>query len=67
MAHKPKNANIDIRQTARVFDEQASVDEVLNDDDILGQKNRLLYREQVDNRKGKKRYKQYDDERRKNK
>ena len=28
MARKPKNANIDIRQTARVFDEQAFVDGV---------------------------------------
>ena len=26
MVRKPKNANIDIRQTARVFDEQAFVD-----------------------------------------
>ena len=35
MARKPKNANIDIRQTARVFDEQAFVDGVFNDDYIL--------------------------------
>lgn len=35
MAWKPKNANIDIRQTARVFDEQAFVDGVFNDDYIL--------------------------------
>jgi len=27
MVRKPKNANIDIRQNARVFDEQAFVDE----------------------------------------
>ena len=32
MARKPKNANIDIRQTARVFDEQALVDGVFNYD-----------------------------------
>ena len=35
MARKPKNANIDIRQTARVFDEQEFVDGVFNDDYIL--------------------------------
>lgn len=35
MALKPKNANIDVRQTARVFDEQAFVDGVFNDDYIL--------------------------------
>lgn len=35
MARKPKNANIDIRHTARVFDEQAFVDGVFNDDYIL--------------------------------
>ena len=35
MARKPKNANIDIRQTARVFDEQTFVDGVFNDDYIL--------------------------------
>ena len=35
MARKPKNANIDIRQTARAFDEQAFVDGVFNDDYIL--------------------------------
>lgn len=35
MARKPKNANIDIRQTARVFDAQAFVDGVFNDNYIL--------------------------------
>lgn len=35
MARKPKDTNIDIRQTARVFDEQAFVDGVFNDDYIL--------------------------------
>lgn len=35
MARKPKNANIDIRQTAKVFNEQAFVDGVFNDDYIL--------------------------------
>ena len=35
MARKPKNANMDIRQTARVFDEQTFVDGVFNDDYIL--------------------------------
>lgn len=35
MARNPKNANIDIRQPARVFDEQAFVDGVFNDDYIL--------------------------------
>ena len=35
MARKPKNANIDIRQTARVFDEQAFVDGMFNGDYIL--------------------------------
>lgn len=30
MAWKPKNANIDIRQSARVFDEQAFVDGVIS-------------------------------------
>ena len=35
MARKPKNANIDIRQTTRVFNEQALVNGVFNDDDIL--------------------------------
>lgn len=38
MARKPKNANIDIRQTARVFYEQAFVDGVFNDDHILTRK-----------------------------
>lgn len=31
MARKPRNAYIDIRQTAMVFDEQALVDGVFND------------------------------------
>ena len=35
MARKPKNANIDVRQTARAFDEQSFVDGVFNDDYIL--------------------------------
>ena len=35
MARKPKNTNIDIRQAARAFDEQAFVDGVFNDDYIL--------------------------------
>ena len=35
MARKPRNTNIDIRQTARVFDEQEFVDGVFNDDHIL--------------------------------
>ena len=35
MARKQKNANIDIRQTARVFDELAFVDGVFNNDYIL--------------------------------
>ncbi len=35
MARKPKNANLDIRQSARVFDEQGFVDGVFNDDYIL--------------------------------
>ena len=35
MARKPKNANIDIGQTARVFNEQTFVDGVFNDDNIL--------------------------------
>ena len=35
MAREPKNANIDIRQKARVFDEQAFVDGMFNDDYIL--------------------------------
>lgn len=35
MARKPKNANIDTRQTARTFDEQAFVDGAYNDDYIL--------------------------------
>lgn len=34
MAWKPKYVNIDIRQTARVFDEQTVVDVVFNDDHI---------------------------------
>ncbi len=32
MARKPKNANIDIRQTASVFKEQAFADGVFNDE-----------------------------------
>ena len=35
MARNPKYANINIRQTARLFDEQAFVDGVFNDDFIL--------------------------------
>ena len=35
MARKSENANIDIRQTARVFDEKKFVDGVFNDDYIL--------------------------------
>ena len=35
MAQEPKSANINIRQTARVFDEQAFADGVFNDDNIL--------------------------------
>lgn len=34
MARKPKNANIDIRQMARVLDKNSFVDGVLNDDNI---------------------------------
>ena len=37
MVRKAKNANIDIRQTARVYDEQAFGDGVFNDDYILYQ------------------------------
>ena len=36
MARKPKNANTDIRQAARVFDEQAFVDGVVDEDYIPG-------------------------------
>ena len=35
MVQKPKNFNIDIRQTARAFDEQAFVEGVFNDEYIL--------------------------------
>lgn len=35
MARSPKNTNIDIRQTLRMFDEQAFVDGVFKDDSIL--------------------------------
>ena len=35
MARKPKNANLDMRQEVRVFNEQAFVDGVFNDDYIL--------------------------------
>ena len=35
MARKPMNANIDIRKTARVFDEQAFDGEKYDDDYIL--------------------------------
>lgn len=34
MAWKPKEANINIRQTAKAFDEQAFVDGVFNSDHI---------------------------------
>lgn len=37
MARKQKNVNIDIRQTARVFNEQAFVDGFFNDDYILSE------------------------------
>jgi hypothetical protein len=53
MARKPKNANIDIRQTARVFDEQAFVDGVFNDDYILVVGSSvILDRKQFPNSKG---------------
>lgn len=35
MKRKPKNANMDIRQTAKVFNEQAFVGVVSNDDNIF--------------------------------
>ena len=35
MARKLKNANLDMGQTARVFDEQAFVEGVFNDEYIL--------------------------------
>jgi len=36
MARKPKNASIDIKQTAKAFDEQAFVDGVVDEDYIPG-------------------------------
>ena len=35
MTRKPKNANIDVGQTTRAFDEQGFVDGVFSDDYIL--------------------------------